>query len=67
MPELVTKTKESEELDEYSLMAGYALQDDSWAPKPIPVVIAPPKPPTPPKMSSQEGIRKSERNSQSQP
>lgn len=62
MPELVTKTKLSEELDDYALMAGYALKDEEWAPKPIPIPVVVIPPPVP-KISSQDIIRKSERNS----
>ena len=60
MPEITVKNEAQELLDECMYLAEYTLKDEDFAPEkiPTPVIV-----PSPPKVS-QEGIRKSERNSQ---
>ena len=41
MPELITTTKEQDDLNDYKYLAQYALEDESFKPKPLRAVVVP--------------------------
>ena len=61
MSELVEKTQFQEDLDECTILAEYILKDEDFTPEkiPTPVVVI-----SPPKLTPENAVRKSERNSQ---